>query len=251
MDFQKVANAIEKSPQNIKDLLFSPQVGEVLRNLFEKNNLSEEQALKITDEIGYIILGLRERSSLKSTLLNLGIGIGPVASMLQDVNKEIYSKIDMSQPKKENLPQMPKPDANGPIIITKDNKTDALKNLQKMSEEISRSQDKTSSNSQKNGNLPMIEPGEVAHEVPHIETKPQIKEEIVIKPETVKSTPEPVKIETPKKIEEKMEAKTEPIKPMTEQPKEEFPKKTEEKIAPKLPDNRYPGGVDPYREPIA
>ena len=68
MDFQKVADAIEKSGPEIKDLLFSEKTGQFLNDLVQQNNLDEEKTLKMIDEVGYIILGLKERSSFENSL---------------------------------------------------------------------------------------------------------------------------------------------------------------------------------------
>lgn len=69
-------------------------------------------------------------------------------------------------------------------------------------------------------NLPMIEEGEVAHDVPHVEEVTTNNQQ----PTTNNNSPAEIQ------------------KPTVQDSK---PKET-----PSTPNNRYPGGIDPYREPI-
>jgi hypothetical protein len=70
--------------------------------------------------------------------------------------------------------------------------------------------------------LPMVEKDEVAHEVPHVE-------------EAASATMPVIPPPTP--------SVSEPVAPASEQPEAKKPQLT-------VPDYRYPGGSDPYREPI-
>lgn len=205
MDFQQVADAIEKSSPEIKDLLFSNEIGQALQSIAENNNLDEEASLKMIDEIGYVILGLKERSSLKNSLVSIGIQKTVVLSIIQEISREIFSKLDkIDTPKNiEEKPPEPKPEptrteldeTDQAIIITQENKEEALRQLDKRVD-----QQKTSVPEITPTNLPMVEEGETAHTAPHIEQVPA-------------------------------------------------PQKSEPKAS--LPDYRYDGGKDPYREPFA
>lgn len=80
-------------------------------------------------------------------------------------------------------------------------------------------------------NLPVIEPGEVAHQVPHVEVPlPPLAPP---KSASAVSTPPP----TPTLAEEPQPQVTK---------REEIPTPSAS-----VPDYRYPGGTDPYREPLS
>jgi len=203
MDFQKVADAVENSRPEIKDLLFSEEIGQSLQNIAENNKLNEETSLKMIDEVGYIILGLKERSSIKNSLADIGVEKTAIPSIIQEVSKEIFSKLDKIEPTNSQ-----------PVIITTETKEAALKDLNKRVE-----QQKVTGPETLPTNLPMVEPafaqgsvmvkkGEVAHDVPHVEQ------------------PKAPPVQAPKTA-------TAPDKPMP------------------TADARYPGGKDPYREPLA
>lgn len=80
--------------------------------------------------------------------------------------------------------------------------------------------------------LPMVEKGETAHAVPH-----DTKLDAMPKPET---NPVPIK---------KPEAAPTPTGPVKLRPSSDTP--IAKKAEVKTPDYRYPGGSDPYREPLA
>src|SRR3989344_2677443 len=199
MDFQKVAEAIENSRPEIKNLLFSEEIGQLLQNITQQNDLDEETSLKMIDEVGYIILGLKERSSIKSSLANIGIEKNSIPSIIQEISRAIFSELDKIESAKstETPKQTPAEEKTGteePIVITAETKEDALKEL--------------SRRSMKNQNPPALVPELAPSNLPMIEpTSAQIE---------------------PKALSQ--EAKSEP------------------KVS--LPDYRYEGDNDPYREPL-
>ena len=99
MDFEKIATAIEKSSPEIKNLLFSEEIGNFLQDLAQKNNLNEETSLKLIDEIGYLILGLKERSTIKSSLANIGVPKESILSIIQEISRKIFSELDKIEDK--------------------------------------------------------------------------------------------------------------------------------------------------------
>ncbi len=226
MDFEKVEKAIERAPQEVQELLFSEEVGKGLQEVAGSNNLDEEVTLAFVDEIVYIILGLKERSSLKDSLAHLKIPTPAAFSIIQKVNETIFSqldKIELSSPKPAQEEVVPKPipipptPAPDPIVITPENKESALKELDRRHEEVQQAEAaKPKVPEILPINLPMVEVGEVAHDVPHQEPH--------ITPLTPPApTPTPV---------------ARPIEPV----------KTEEK---KVETPHYAPGKDPYREPLA
>jgi len=230
MDFQKVADAIEKSSSEIKDLLFSNEIGQVLQSIAKNNNLDDETSLKMIEEIGYIILGLKERSSIKNSLANIGVQKTAVFSIIQEVSKKIFTELDKINNNQENKEVVPETVMEDPIVITQETKEDVVKELPRKIEEpekVSIPQSVSNIPVIPPANLPMVEEGEVAHVVPARTT------------EVVQSGGPHV--EMPKPVE--------PVKPpvptittVTNQIKTDKPP-----VPP--PDYRYEG-KDPYREPL-
>lgn len=160
MDFEKIEKAIEKVPKEVSDLLFSEEIGSFLWNLAEKNKLDEETTLKMIDEVGYLILGLKERSSFKSSLYNLKIQQSAVLSLIQEVNRKIFTELDKIKPaittESKEPEEKPQPTEPQPVVITQETKEGVLKELNNPVK---------SPESDHGAGLPAVEKGEVAHEV--------------------------------------------------------------------------------------
>ena len=193
MDFQKVADAVEKSSQEIKDFLFSEEVGQSLQDLAQKYNLNEEISLQMVDEVGYVILGLKERSSLKSALANIGVEKTAMLSIIQEVSRKIFAELDKIEAT-QNVPE----------TVTNKPETDSEEIVEVKVPEIPPV------------NLPMVEKGEVAHDVPQ-PARQDLAGSLNLQP-------------TIRQEQSKPEIKSEP------------------KVS--MPDYRYEGGKDPYREPL-
>ena len=73
IDFLKVAEVIERSPQGVKDLLFSTDVGDTLYGLADIYDIDEEKTVQIVDEVGYVLLGLKDRLIFFDSLLQIGL----------------------------------------------------------------------------------------------------------------------------------------------------------------------------------
>ncbi len=180
MDFQKIADAIEKSEPEIKKLLFSEEIGQFLQNLTQKYNLTEEETLQIIDEVGYIILKLKERQSLKISLVRIGIAKSLIPPIIMEVSKKIFSELD-------NIKTI---DIQNQNVISTSKEVGIVRPMVK---------DKSMTPEIAPEIHPMIEKGEKAHSVPHQEPPPT-RQDLASSNVT-------------------------------------------------LPDYRYPGGKDPYREP--
>ena len=185
MDFEKVADAIEKSSPEIRNLLYSEEICKLLEDIAEQNNLNEETTLKMIDEIGYIILGLKERSTIKNSLGSIGVSQDAVLSIITEISRKVFTeldKIELNYVQKREKVEGPMPTVS------------------------SEPEQKTVIPEIPPANLPMVEAGEAAHDVPHAPARQDL-------------------------------AGSEPEKKL------EKPNVT-------IPDYRYEGGKDPYREPL-
>lgn len=104
IDFEKVAEAIEKSSPEIKNLMFSTELGDKIGTIAEENKLEEETAFKLIDEVGYVILGLKSRSSFFSSLTEIGIDKDMAQKTANKVETEIFTELDeIKKDSKENF----------------------------------------------------------------------------------------------------------------------------------------------------
>ncbi|MEK7642416.1 MAG: hypothetical protein AAB392_01335 [Patescibacteria group bacterium] len=94
MDFDKISDAIKKSPHFIKNMLFSDKIGGLAQNIAWKHDLSEDDALKFSDEIGYVILGLKSRFNFSDSLIQFNIAKDAVGEITKEVEEEIFSELD-------------------------------------------------------------------------------------------------------------------------------------------------------------
>ena len=163
MEFEKIEKAVEQASEKIKSIIFSEEMGAFLKNLGGESGLSDEATMALTDEVGYIILGLKERASLKESLQRIGISKPTVFSIIQEINKKIFKELDEISPKKPEEDNRLKPE-------------------------------KLQISEPTNNNLPMIEVGEVVHgvkqqtEMPNITPTPKLAQT-----PAPTSVPQPVK----------------------------------------------------------
>ncbi|HEY4480042.1 MAG TPA: hypothetical protein VJB58_01045 [Candidatus Paceibacterota bacterium] len=95
MDFEKISEAIKKSSNQVKNLLFSDRLGGLVQDIAWDNALSEETALKLGDEVSYVILSLKPKEGFKNSLLQMGIKSENVEKIASEVNIKIFSQINM------------------------------------------------------------------------------------------------------------------------------------------------------------
>jgi hypothetical protein len=104
IDFEKVAEAIEKSSQEIKDLMFSAELADKIGIIAEENKLEEEIAFKFIDEVGYVILSLKSRSSFFDSLVGIGIDKNIASLIAKNVDEKIFSELDKIKNKIQEIP---------------------------------------------------------------------------------------------------------------------------------------------------
>lgn len=103
IDFNKITEALEKSSQEIKDLMFSAELGDKLYAIADLNNLDEEKTLQMIDEAGYVILGLKPRFSFVDSLVEIGIEKNVAKVVADKVEKEIFSELNKTPGQKKEI----------------------------------------------------------------------------------------------------------------------------------------------------
>lgn len=94
IDFLKVAEVIERSPQDIKSLLFSSDIGDLLYGLADIYDMDEEKTMQMVDEVGYVILGLKDKIIFFDSLLQIGINEKPARVIAEEVRLQIFSELE-------------------------------------------------------------------------------------------------------------------------------------------------------------
>ncbi len=178
-------------PEELLEALASENTFTSIEKIATAHDFSVEQMHKLTSLISYRVMGLVSNSEFKGkiqTELEVDVNLtGIVATELKD---EILNKLP------EELLNFQ--EITSQKILKETNVTPAPASVPEIAPQ----------------NLPMIEEGEVAHEVPHVESAAPVAA-------TVPTTPTPAaKPETPAKVQ----------------------------VA--TPDFRYQAGKDPYREPL-
>ena len=175
--------AYKRLPPETQDLIMSNETTELITNIIKEIGSTKEQSDLADSEILYTLYCLQ---SLDDAINNI--------TKLSNKNTNDLAKLKSTV--QDNILSKYKIDINEFIEINKSNTVSAPI--------ISPA------------NLPMVEPGEIAHTVPHVE------ERIITTPipsvSTIPATPPPTKIRPEPQAS--------------------------------LPDYRYPGGKDPYREPL-
>ena len=207
---EQTREAYKKLSPEAQDFVVALDTTDLISSEIEKAGIMGDAADSADSEIIYAMFSLQ---TLDKAIENIAASTQkPIESLnplKESLNKEIFSKLSELNSEAALVPE-------GPVIITPETKDEALKQLSQVSIKKDEAAPETAPKSE---NLPMVEAGEAAHDVPHVETSP-IAEKVA-------------------------QAKApEPQTPITPAPR--APEK------PKLstPDYRYPGGKDPYREPI-
>src|SRR5882724_9576207 len=94
IDFQKVADTIEKSSDDIKNLMFSPELADKLYDIAETSKLSENEAFNLVDEVGYVILGLKQRFTFSESLEKIGFDSDQAKSISEKIERGIFFELD-------------------------------------------------------------------------------------------------------------------------------------------------------------
>ncbi len=196
------------------------------------HNLSLEQTAVVERETMLILYGFDDPANFPDNLIREAhIGEDIALDIANEVNEKILNPISEKADELEK-----KGGASNPVIITPETKKAVIAEL---SQRVEAAREAGASIKPTAPNLPMIEEGEVAHVVPHVETTMD-HEQLTIKPE-------PIKTEPTAEISE-----TQTVEPLnTGAPFDKA--QGEEKKRPEInfPKSGYDDGKDPYREPIA
>ena len=222
---QLIKERLEILPPEVARAIESIPWLEKVKEIAQKHNLDEDETDAFTTETALVVLGVEPPPNYPENLADqVGLDDDVVVTIATEVDAKVLQPIldavNNTQETKEQEPEKEKEPSitEGPIVITHETKEEALKELSRRAEQNA----EESKEVIPSPNLPMIEPGEVAHDVASTTSVVGSKQYVVGK--TV-NTPIPKTVS----INE--------IKPEKPQP---VP----------IPDYRYPGGKDPYREPI-
>ncbi len=186
-----IEEQIKNVKLEIKNFLVKGLWKTAINDIVQKNNLSSEQRAKLENEVLFVLLSMELASNFRQNIKNV---LNLQESAAESISQNIYEKIFKNV---ENL--LPTGYENGTSEKNKGIENSPVSGLGIPS-----------------SNLPMVEAGEVAHEVPHVEQIPisQPTPQAVTPPQT----PAPEKKSAPPNVT--------------------------------IPDYRYDGGKDPYREPL-
>lgn len=182
--------AYKKLPPEIQDLIMSNETTDLIATTLKEAGLSEEQANLADSEILYTLFCLQ---SLDDAINNIAKVSNRNANDLSKIRSVIQ----------DNILNKYKIDIRDFIETNKTTKTVAPETTP--------------------ANLPMVEPGEVVHSVPHVEPNPSTT--------------------LPQQSSGQVGASNPPVPTTPAQIKPEQPNVS-------IPDYRYDGGKDPYREPL-
>lgn len=209
--------AYKKLPPEVQDFIMSNDTTELISIFLNGAGLSEERANLADSEILYAMYGIQTLATAIANIAELSNrDVSSLSKLKTNLENDIFSKYkELGVVTEKFVPQERPQEPDKAVVITQENKEEALEDLSRRV--IGNQIVPPSVPEVPPSNLPMIEKGEVVHDVPHVE---QPATSPVIPP----TPPAPVTPTTPN------------VK--TEQPK--VP----------VPDYRYAGGKDPYREPI-
>lgn len=94
IDFQKVADAFEHSHQGIVDLMLSTDLAQKIEDIAITNKIQEDMFPLLVDEIGYVILGLKQRFAFKESLLEIGMEPAMAEVIANKTEEVVFRLID-------------------------------------------------------------------------------------------------------------------------------------------------------------
>src|SRR3990167_2920314 len=94
IDFQRVADAIEKASPDIKNLMFSEDTAKKVEEIAGNNNLDEETTLRLVDEVGYVILNLSQKNSFADNLVKIGIEKVKAEKIFREVDRSVFVELN-------------------------------------------------------------------------------------------------------------------------------------------------------------
>jgi hypothetical protein len=216
--------AYKQLPEEVQEIIMSNQTTELISKYLREIGLTPEEAEKADSEILYAMYGMQ---TLEKAIGNIAAssskGAKEMETLKNNLNDNIFTEINkiLSNPLKQ--PSVTENQENkqvkepGAFVITQETKKAVVEELaQRMN--AARQAGAPSIPKIISKNLPMVEKGEVAHDVPHVE--PAAPATVPPSPANpaASTSPQPVKPEAPKAA------------PVTY--------------------TKYTPGNDPYREPI-
>ena len=160
---QQTRSAYKKLPPDVQDLIMDNETTGLITNTLKEVGLSEEQANLTDSEILYALYCLQSLEEAMNNISQLsGKNVNDLSKLRSIVEDNILSKykINIGEFIKMNRSEIPEkeiPDKS--IIITQDNKEEALKNLDRMVDQQAASIPEIAPN-----NLPAVEVGETVHD---------------------------------------------------------------------------------------
>lgn len=213
---------LQKLPPEVADAIGSIPWRERVGQIAAIHLLSEEETAALEVEVGIVVLGIEPSDQFPENVSeNIGLSNEIVEKITEEIDEQIIKPILDLVDHPKTAPRTTKKvlpvetSASEPIVITHETKQEALQELGRREEVVKKKASVSATPEVAPHNLPMVEKGEAVHDVPHVEVK-----------ETPKSVFEPVK-----------------TVPLNEIKPEKPPQVG-------IPDYRYPGGKDPYREPM-
>ena len=74
--------------------MFSAELQQKISNIASENDLNEDVAFKLFDEVGYVILDLKSRFSFFDSLVEIGIDKSVAGTMAREIDLIIFSELD-------------------------------------------------------------------------------------------------------------------------------------------------------------
>ncbi len=92
--FQKLKENFLKLPDDVQEAITSTQVAEKLQTLTDKYSLQLDEAEKVTEEIGYMMLNLKPKKNFVRNIQNVsGLDYDKSKKLVRDVNNIILKDI--------------------------------------------------------------------------------------------------------------------------------------------------------------
>lgn len=199
----------------------------------ENEKLIEDQLRTLPEPLQKAISMVPWRSAVKEIALSHKLSLPQISALDQETMLIVYG-FDDPRNYIDNLVREVGIDEDTAVSIAESVNEKIFQKISQKAEEME---------GVSHDNLPMVEPGEVAHEVPHMEAKP----EVAAPPAPVQPASAPAAPPASPAPEPVVPAPQAPAGPVKTRPHSDT---RPEKPASPTPDYRYPGGADPYREPI-
>lgn len=105
MEFKIISDAINNSSPQIKRLIFSSELGQRVNDVAFENNLNEDKAINLADEVGYVILGLKPRFSFAESLKEAGLDQNVAKKIATEIESKIFIELDKINTESKNTDQ--------------------------------------------------------------------------------------------------------------------------------------------------